>query len=99
MSPDFKSFVVFAEMRTGSNFLEANLNAFEGISCHGEAFNPHFIGYPNATDILGVDQETRDTDPNALLSAIRNTSTGLGGFRYFHDHDPRVLDTLLTDDS
>ena len=99
MSPNFKSFVVFAEMRTGSNFLEANLNAFEGINCHGEAFNPHFIGYPNATDILGVDQETRDTDPNALLSAIRNTSTGLGGFRYFHDHDPRVLDTLLTDDS
>jgi len=99
MAPKFESFVVFAEMRTGSNFLEANLNAFEGISCHGEAFNPHFIGYPNATDILGVDQETRDTDPTVLLSAIRSKSTGLGGFRYFHDHDPRVLDTLLNDDS
>ena len=50
----FDSFVVFAEMRTGSNFLEANLNSFAGLKCHGEAFNPHFIGYPNSTDILGV---------------------------------------------
>ena len=35
MSSKFKSFVVFAEMRTGSNFLESNLNAFDGITCHG----------------------------------------------------------------
>ncbi len=99
MSSRFKSFVVFAEMRTGSNFLETNLNAFNGISCHGEAFNPHFIGYPKATDILGVDLETRDINPDLLLAAIRTKSTGLGGFRYFHDHDPRVLDTLLNDDT
>ena len=32
MSGKFDSFVVFAEMRTGSNFLEANLNAFTGIA-------------------------------------------------------------------
>ncbi|MEL7131520.1 MAG: nodulation protein NodH, partial [Pseudomonadota bacterium] len=42
----FDYFVVFAEMRTGSNFLEANLNALDGLSCYGEAFNPGFIGYP-----------------------------------------------------
>ncbi len=95
MSSKFNCFVVFAEMRTGSNFLETNLNAFSGISCHGEAFNPHFIGYPKSTDILGVDQETRDTNPDVLLAAIRTKSTGLGGFRYFHDHDPRVLETIL----
>ena len=52
----FDYFVVFAEMRTGSNFLEANLNAFDGLACHGEAFNPHFIGYPNRSEILGVTQ-------------------------------------------
>ena len=50
MSADFDSFIVFAEMRTGSNFLEANLNAIEGVTCHGGAFNPHFIGYPNKTE-------------------------------------------------
>ncbi len=97
MTKRFHSFVVFAEMRTGSNFLEANLNAFAGIKCHGEAFNPHFIGYPNTTQILGVDQAARDREPGALLRAIRHDPSAMGGFRYFHDHDPRVLDLVLDD--
>jgi LPS sulfotransferase NodH len=93
----FDYFVVFAEMRTGSNFLEANLNAFDGIMCHGEAFNPHFIGYPKSTEILGVSQETRDATPQALIVQIKNQASGIGGFRYFHDHDPRILDQCLAD--
>ncbi|MEH6645545.1 nodulation protein NodH [Sulfitobacter sp.] len=97
MTSRFDSFVVFAEMRTGSNFLEANLNAFAGTKCHGEAFNPHFIGYPNSTNIMGVDQATRDAEPTALLRAIRYDPAAMGGFRYFHDHDPRILDTVLDD--
>jgi LPS sulfotransferase NodH len=97
MTKRFNSFVVFAEMRTGSNFLEANLNAFAGIKCHGEAFNPHFIGYPNTSQILGVDQAARDMEPAALLRAIRHDPSAMGGFRYFHDHDPRVLDQVLDD--
>jgi len=99
MSPKFQSFVVFAEMRTGSNFLEANLNAFDGIICHGEAFNPHFIGYPNNAPILGVDLEARDADPTLLLSAVRGDTARLNGFRYFHDHDPRVFDAVIDDDT
>jgi LPS sulfotransferase NodH len=97
MTERFSSFVVFAEMRTGSNFLEANLNAFAGITCHGEAFNPHFIGHPNSTQILGVDQAARDAEPGVLLRAIRQDPAVMGGFRYFHDHDPRVLDLVLND--
>ena len=93
----FDYFIVFAEMRTGSNFLEANLNAFDGVACYGEAFNPHFIGYPNKTDILGVTLEERTRDPRVLLKAIRRQDGELGGFRYFHDHDPRVLETCLND--
>ena len=54
----FSSFVVLAEMRTGSNFLEANLNALEGVFCRGEAFNPAFIGYPNSEEILGISQSS-----------------------------------------
>jgi LPS sulfotransferase NodH len=96
--PGFDSFVVFAEMRTGSNFLEANLNAFDGLTCHGEAFNPHFIGYPNSEEILGIGLQERDRDPMRLLNQIRMaTPDGIGGFRYFHDHDPRVLEPLLGD--
>lgn len=92
----FDYFVVFAEMRTGSNFLEANLNAFDGLACHGEAFNPHFIGYPNVDDVLGITQSERDGNPKHLLRAIKKTPE-LSGFRYFHDHDPRVFDIVMDD--
>lgn len=97
MPKDFDSFVLLAEMRTGSNFLETNLNAFPDIQCHGEAFNPAFIGYPNATEILGVTQAMRDADPQRLVATIAEKSDGIGGFRYFHDHDARVLDGVLDD--
>ena len=97
MSKPFDYFVVFAEMRTGSNFLETNLNAFDGLSCHGEAFNPHFIGYPNREEILGISLHARDSDPAALLAAVKEEPGSLSGFRYFHDHDPRVLDAMLED--
>ncbi|WP_375174186.1 sulfotransferase family 2 domain-containing protein [Pseudooceanicola sp.] len=93
---EFEYFVVFAEMRTGSNFLEANLNAFPGLSCVGEAFNPHFPGYPNKTDCLGITQEARDADPYSLIAAVK-AQDSLTGFRFFHDHDERVLDTVLND--
>ncbi|MGK7753181.1 MULTISPECIES: sulfotransferase family 2 domain-containing protein [unclassified Roseovarius] len=97
MAFNFDYFVVFAEMRTGSNFLEANLNAFESFECFGEAFNPHFIGYPNRDEIAGVAQITRDADPMQLIKAVRDTPGKLGGFRYFHDHDPRILEVMLDD--
>ena len=93
----FTSFVIFAEMRTGSNFLEANINAIKGVHCHGEAFNPYFIGGEGKQEMLGVDIVTRDADPNALLRAMRDKTPGLPGFRYFHDHDPRVLDLVMKD--
>lgn len=96
MQKPFDYFVVFAEMRTGSNFLESNLNAFPGISCLGEAFNPHFIGYPNRDDCLGVSEEARNRDPMALIHAVKHAQ-GIAGFRFFHDHDPRVLEPILTD--
>ena len=92
----FDSFVVFADMRTGSNLLEDYLNQIDGLICHGEAFNPNFIGYPNRNDVLGITQAQREDNPDRLLRAIHNGSD-LGGFRYFHDHDPRVLPTILSD--
>ena len=83
-------------MRTGSNFLEANLNSFDGLACHGEAFNPHFIGYPNQDTILGLTQKQRDAEPQGLIDAIK-AAPGLNGVRFFNDHDSRVLDICLTD--
>ncbi|MCB1334348.1 MAG: nodulation protein NodH [Roseivivax sp.] len=96
-APPFSSFVILAGMRTGSNFLESNLNAVPGIACHGEAFNPGFIGYPNTSTLLGMTLAQRDAAPQKLIRRMRKEPGVLPGFRYFHDHDPRVLPGLLSD--
>jgi len=84
-------------MRTGSNFLEANLNALAEVRCHGEAFNPYFIGGENRQAMFGMDLAARDADPAGFIRAMRAQTEGLAGFRYFHDHDPRVPDLVLDD--
>nr|WP_241427676.1 nodulation protein NodH [Fertoeibacter niger] len=84
-------------MRTGSNFLEANLNALPGVRCHGEVFNPHFIGKKDQMALFGIDMAARAADPLALVARLRAETDGLAGFRFFHDHDPRVLAAVLQD--
>ena len=88
---------MMAAMRTGSNLLEANLNAIDGVICHGEVFNQHFIGGLNQTALFGIDMAGRRADPGALLTRIKQKSEGLSGFRYFNDHDPRVFDLVMND--
>jgi hypothetical protein len=84
-------------MRTGSNFLEANLNALDGVTCHGEAFNPYLIGGEGKQEMFGIDMAGRDADPAGFLKAMRDQTKGLAGFRYFSDHDPRVFDLVMKD--
>ena len=96
MTAPFRSFVIFAEMRTGSNLLEATLNAVKYVTCFGEAFNPYMMGWPDKDQLKGITMAERDADPLRLFDAIR-TSKNLNGFRYFHDHDPRVLDAIMDD--
>lgn len=93
----FHSFVILAGMRTGSNFLEANLNALPGVTCFGEVFNPHFIGHKDVDELMGVTLDQRIANPKPLLRRLRNDTSGIAGFRFFHDHDPRVLDIVLED--
>ncbi|SHI62508.1 LPS sulfotransferase NodH [Palleronia salina] len=97
MARPFDSFIVLAEMRTGSNFLEENLNLLPGLTCWGEAFNPHFVGHAGRSELAGVSLDDRERDPGKLLSALAERTDGLPGFRFFHDHDPRVLETCLAD--
>lgn len=94
---DFSSFVIFAEMRTGSNLLEATLNSVKRITCFGEAFNPYLLGWHDTDQIRGVTKAERDADPLRLLQAITGREDHLSGFRYFHDHDPRVFEAIMTD--
>ncbi|HQY43789.1 MAG TPA: nodulation protein NodH [Paracoccaceae bacterium] len=94
----FRSFVVLGAMRTGSNLLEQNLNAAPGITCHGELFNPAFVGYPKGDPPFGLTRDARDDDPLAVLTRL-HSAPGLNGFRFFPDHDPRVLEAVLEDRS
>ncbi|MEO8530961.1 MAG: nodulation protein NodH, partial [Deltaproteobacteria bacterium] len=93
----FRAVVVLATMRTGSNFLESNLAQFAALSCHGELFNPAFIGKKNASELMGFDIDARDKDPMAFLEAVVAQDQGLPLFRLFFGHDPRVIDAVLKD--
>ncbi len=97
MPRPFDSFIILAEMRTGSNFLESNLDQFPGLKCYGEAFNPHFIVAPNRDELFGITQAQRDRDPARLIAAMKRETQGIPGFRFFHDHDPRVFDMAMSD--
>jgi hypothetical protein len=92
----FDSFVIFGAMRTGSNFLESSLNSVPGVACHGEAFNAWFIGAENRTELLGFDLKRREADPLGFLETLRS-QPGLNGFRYFHDHDARIVEAVMDD--
>ena len=91
----FRSFVIFAGMRTGSNLLEATLNAHD-IACFGEAYNPYFMGWPDQETLYDMTLADRDADPVALWQNMVNARK-VKGFRYFHDHDPRMFEPLMDD--
>ena len=97
MAQKFRGFVVFAEMRTGSNLLEATLNSVKRVTCFGEAFNPYMMGWPSKDELKGITKAERDADPLRLLNALLDKPNHLPGFRYFHDHDPRVFDAIIDD--
>ena len=97
MDRKFDYFVVFAEMRTGSNFLERNLGEFQDINMYGEAFNPDFIGRPNWPELFGMTMPQRDADPEKLLQNMASQARSLPGFRFFFDHEQRVVDAMLAD--
>jgi LPS sulfotransferase NodH len=93
----FDAFVMFAEMRTGSNHLEESLNSLPDVICYGEVYNPVFLGQHNRFDLLGYDMDRREADPIGLLDAIIAQSDRLPGLRLFHDHDARVVARVLPD--
>lgn len=97
MAHAFDYFVIFAGMRTGSNYLERNLSAAPDIRCFGELFNPYFIAHEGQESYLGLTMAAREADPMRLVDQVRAETTGLAGFRLFHDHDPRVREMALAD--
>ena len=96
MTAKFDCFVIFAEMRTGSNLLEATLAQVPGLFPHGEIFNPDHLGGPKVNDVFAMSMADRLARPMDLLERLR-AADGLNGFRFFFDHEPRVLDAILAD--
>lgn len=97
MTRPFDYFVIFAEMRTGSNFLESNLDQFPGLKTYGEAFNPYFMVRPKMKELFGVSVAQRNQNPIRLLDRMKEHSAGIPGFRFFHDHDERVFEHVIDD--
>lgn len=97
MIKPFEYFVIFAEMRTGSNFLEASLNEYGDLHCYGEAYNPHFVGHHNKDAMFGIDMAQREISPLSLIERMKENTDGFPGFRFFNDHDPRVMEHVLSD--
>jgi LPS sulfotransferase NodH len=94
-------FVILASMRTGSNLLNSCLNQYHGVVCHGEAFNPAFVGLaPQYLTMFGLqrsDVALRDKDPLNFLGRIMGLPAEAIGLHMFPGHDPVILDRLLAD--
>jgi len=97
MTRRFDSFVIFAEMRTGSNFLESNLDLFPGLKTYGEAFNPYFMVRPGTETLFDMTVEDRNENPVALFERMKEGTGGIPGFRFFHDHDRRIFERVIAD--
>lgn len=97
MAGRFEYFVVLADMRTGSNLLEESLNSYPRLTCHGEVFNPGFIGHAGQSMLFDMTLDQRERDPFEMIGRLRANTEGLAGFRLFPDHDPRVMDRCLKD--
>ncbi len=97
MQKTFEYFVIYAEMRTGSNFLEENINSYTGLNCWGEAFNPTFICHSKKKELFGFDLDAREKNPVKFLKKLQDETDGLAGFRFFHDHDQRIFEETMQD--
>ena len=94
----FSYFIVFGTMRCGSNLFQQSLSQYEKITCHGELFNPAFIDGPKTADFLGMTKLDREKNPDKLIEKIiLDQADGIPGFRFFEDHDQRIMDAALDD--
>jgi len=109
-----KGLVIYGAMRTGSNYLLSLLNQFEGVVCHGEVFNPGFVGlredHHQKLGIMRSDTAVRDDDlPRFYDSLFEATPNDLVGIKLFQGHrefaitntlaDPEILKIVLKRDS
>jgi hypothetical protein len=97
------TFLMVGMMRSGSNLLERQLGLLPDIRCHGELFNPGFVGFaPKAPEAqAGFTREgtkARDADELAFLEKVDAAcDRPIMGLRLFLDHSPQMTARLLYD--
>lgn len=98
-----RRFVIYGSMRTGSNFLVSLLNQLPGVVCHGEVFNPNFVGlHPTYARTFRIPRKAtakRDQDPEALYKCLLDAApqNSMVGFKIFPGHNQNILDRTLFD--
>jgi LPS sulfotransferase NodH len=98
-----KGFLLIGMMRSGSNFLERQLNLLPDLRCHGELFNPAFIGFSHEAkgrlaQYVRDDVKPRNDDEEAFLGAVDQAcDRDIIGLRLFLDHSPAMTARLLYD--
>jgi hypothetical protein len=97
------AFLLVGMMRSGSNFLERKLGTLADVRCHGELFNPAFIGFSHecAGRLQGYERDqpaVRDRDESAFIAAVDQAcDRPVIGLRLFLDHSSAMTSRLLYD--
>lgn len=98
-----KGFLLIGMMRSGSNFLERQLGLLPDVRCHGELFNPSFIGFSHErkgrlAHYQRDDVQARNEDEEAFLAKVdQSEDREVIGLRLFLDHSPAMTARLLYD--
>jgi FkbM family methyltransferase len=96
-----RGFVIYGGMRTGSNLLVSLLNQFPDVVCHGEAFNPGFVGlredYYSKFKLDRSNCKKRDEHIDEFYSTIleRPNRRTRPGFKMFAGHREDILQKTL----
>ena len=104
------NFIIVAAARTGSTHLSTYLSRHPEICCHGKSFHPHRVHVrhgrggadPEGKELLEKELEAlRADDPHAFLEKLFALNNGREhvGFKIFGHHNPKMLRSMLKDDS
>jgi len=97
------AFLLVGMMRSGSNFLERQLNLLPDLRCHGELFNTAFIGFSHETagrpaGFTRDNPGARNADEDAFIAKVDQAcDRPIVGLRLFLDHSPQMTARLLYD--
>jgi hypothetical protein len=96
-------FVMVGMMRSGSNLLERQLGGLADVRCHGELFNPAFVGLDvmQGKEQQGYTRESVDQRNEDELGFVKKLDAAcdrpIMGLRLFLDHSPQMTARLLYD--